>query len=428
MGRALRKVYSSQALSLFGALVIAVIIPLTALCDEDKLNAQLMTIRASVSSAEAEISRLREEFNGLLKRREELQANLLKLREEDKALQRKLLELAGQEDALKGEVAVAEHNVAEHQKRIQSRLRSMYVNKVVSSQRLFSASADPGAAERFALYSRKVRDMDARLFDDAKSAVAALSAKRQALEETMSAERRAREELERKKKVTEVENSKIKAVTEELAEKQRTAQQSLALLRDEAKKVEDMIASLTSGDEDDDEPEEAEDESDSEASDDPEVASDEVVSPPKRSEVQEALVFPSLFDSGVTLYAPVKGEVLQGFGRSKVSTFADMVFSKGVDFSASGGSEVHAVLGGKVAFVGTMPGYEQVIVLEHGSRSYSLYGRLGSIGVARGDAVKEDQVIASTSEPDPKGRNFYFEIRKSGAPVNPATLLKTLSR
>ncbi len=65
MSRALRKVYSSQALLLFGALVIAVMIPLTALCDEDKLNAQLMTIRASVSSAEAEISRLREEFNGL---------------------------------------------------------------------------------------------------------------------------------------------------------------------------------------------------------------------------------------------------------------------------------------------------------------------------------------------------------------------------
>jgi septal ring factor EnvC (AmiA/AmiB activator) len=397
--------------------------------EDEKLTAKLTGIRASVTLAESEMARLREEFNVLLKKREELQANLVKLKDEDKVLQRKIMELKGEEEALHAEVAVAEHNSIEHQKRIQSRLRSMYVNKAVSSQTLFSSKTDQGAVERMALYARKVRDMDARVFQEARTAVAALVSKRQALAETLAAEQSAREELIKKRKVAEAENLKLKAVSEQLTEKQQIAQQSLALLRDEAKKVEEMIASLTSGDiEVDDEDASDEDESDSDTTEAPRTSSDEVVSPPKPSEIQEALVFPSIFDPGVRLYAPVKGEVLQGFGRSKVSTFADMVFSKGVDFSAPGGGEVHAVLGGKVAFLGTMPGYEQVLVLEHGSRSYSLYGRLGQIAVKQGDVVKEDQVIATTSEPDAKGRNFYFEIRKSGAPINPQSVLKVLSR
>jgi septal ring factor EnvC (AmiA/AmiB activator) len=105
-----------------------------------------------------------------------------------------------------------------------------------------------------------------------------------------------------------------------------------------------------------------------------------------------------------------------------------MVFSKGVDFSATSGSDVHAVLGGKVAFAGVMPGFEQVLVVEHGGRSYSLYGRLGGIGVKIGDPVQQDQVIATTSTPDPKGRNFYFEVRKNGNPVNPESVIRPISR
>ena len=105
-----------------------------------------------------------------------------------------------------------------------------------------------------------------------------------------------------------------------------------------------------------------------------------------------------------------------------------MVRSKGVEFSSSPNSDVHVVLGGKVVFAGVMPGYDQVIVVEHGGRSYSLYGRLGGVVVKPGDVLEKDQKIATTSTPDEKGRNFYFEVRKNGVPVNPETVLTNLSR
>ena len=397
------------------------------LAQDEKLSARLTGIRASVDLAEAEISRLRDEFTPLLKKREELQSNLQKLKEEDKALQRKIVDLRGEEGALKGEVAVAEHNAAEHQKRIQSRLRVMYINRSVSGSPISVGGSQRADVERLALYARKVRDMDSRIFREASYAVASLVYKRKALEDTITAEQKARDDLIKKRKDAEAESVKLKAISEQLTQKQQTAQQSLAILRDEARKVEEMVASLTSGEDRDPEvSEEAEavNEGEKPAS----GSDDEVVSPPKQGSIQQAIIYPSIFDSRVKLRAPVKGEVLQGFGRSKVSTFADMVFSKGIDFSSTSASDVHAVLDGKVAFAGTMPGYEQVVVLEHGGRSYSLYGRLGTVSVKTGDSVDQDQVIATTSDPDPKGRNFYFEVRKNGAPVNPQNVLASVSR
>jgi septal ring factor EnvC (AmiA/AmiB activator) len=75
-----------------------------------------------------------------------------------------------------------------------------------------------------------------------------------------------------------------------------------------------------------------------------------------------------------------------------------------------------------------MPAYETVVVLDHGARSYSLYGRLGSATVKKGDAIESNGVVGSTSELDKKGRNFYFEVRKNGAPVDPESVLKQVTR
>ena len=278
-----------------------------------------------------------------------------------------------------------------------------------------------GDLERLSLYARKVRDFDSRLFKDASDAVAALMQNRSALDESLAAEEKLREQLKKKRKDAETESVKLKSVTEQLVAKQKAAQDSLALLQSEAKKVEDMITSLTSGSDEDEETDHASGEESVEESAPSELKPEEPV-------VQKTVLHPSLCDTGSKPTAPGQGEVLQTFGRSKLTNFADMVRSKGIEFATPIGSEVHVVLAGKVVFAGVMPGYDQVIVVEHGGRSYSLYGRLGTVTVKTGDFVEQDQAIATTSSPDAKGRNFYFEVRKNGAPVNPENVLVKVSR
>ena len=405
------------------ALLVAVVLgggTRSSLGEDEKLTAQLQKIKADVESAEGEISRMKGEFNALLTKRAQLEESLKKIKEEDRTIQRKVFEMKERAAALTAEVSASEKRAVEQQRKIQSRLKAMYINTSVSMSPVMSGKAPRGDLERLSLYARKVRDFDSRLFKDASDAVAALMRSRSALENALSVEESLREQLAVKRKDAERESLKIKGVTDELVAKQKAAQESLALLQSEARKVEEMIASLTSGDRDEDEAGERPPEESVKA------PTDGVVVPP--AVAPKNLVHPSLFDSSERVSAPVKGEVLQTFGRSKLTNFADMVRSKGLEFSTVEGSDVHVVQNGKVVFSGTMPGYDQVVVVEHGGRSYSLYGRLGTVAVQGGDIVERDRVIATTSAPDAKGRNFYFEIRKNGSPVDPETVLVKISR
>jgi len=389
--------------------------------DDQELAAKLRQIRSEVESAESEITRMKEEFTALLAKRTQLEESVRRIKDEDKAIQRKVLEMKERAVVLAADVAASEKKAMEQQQKIRARLKAMYINTSVSVSPVIAGRAARGDLERLSLYARKVRDLDSRLFTDASDAVAALMRNRSALDESLVAEEKLREQLRKKRKDAETESAKLKSVTEQLVAKQKDAQDSLALLQSEAKKVEDMITSLTSGSEEDEETDDAADE---------EVVDESVPSvlKPEETLVQKTVLHPSLFDTGSKPTAPVQGEVLQTFGRSKLTNFADMVRSKGIEFSTPVGSEVHVVLGGKVVFAGVMPGYDQVIVVEHGGRSYSLYGRLGTVNVKTGDVVAQDQAIATTSNPDAKGRNFYFEVRKNGAPVNPETVLVKVSR
>ncbi|MEY4669312.1 MAG: hypothetical protein RL518_2011 [Pseudomonadota bacterium] len=387
--------------------------------EDEQLAEKLRKIKAEVESAEGEISRMKGEFNSLLAKRAQLEESLKRIKDEDRGLQRKISEMKDRAVVLAGEVAESEKRAMEQQRKIQSRVKAMYINTSVSANPMITGKAGRGDLERLSLYARKVRDFDSRLFKDASDAVAALTRSRAALESALGAEEKLREQLAVKRKDAERESVKIKGVTDELVAKQKSAQESLALLQSEAKKVEEMITSLTSGDEPDEDEETPAEESVKGSSEDVIVPS--VVAP-------KDLVHPSLFDTSSRVAAPVEGEVLQTFGRSKLTNFADMVRSKGIEFSTPQGSDVHVVQRGKVVFAGMMPGYDQVIVVEHGGRSYSLYGRLGTVAVKTGDIVEQDSVIATTSAADAKGRNFYFEIRKNGSPVDPKTVLVKLSR
>ena len=133
-----------------------------------------------------------------------------------------------------------------------------------------------------------------------------------------------------------------------------------------------------------------------------------------------------LFREKGGLNLPVQGRVIQPYGRQKVSDFEDMIFSKGVEYSTAADSPVVAISMGRVMHVGRMPGYGTIVILDHGERYYSLYGRLGAVSVEKGTVVEKGFPLAKTSQPDQKGRNFYFEIRRNGSPVNPQDYFKRL--
>jgi len=64
------------------------------------------------------------------------------------------------------------------------------------------------------------------------------------------------------------------------------------------------------------------------------------------------------------------------------------------------------------------------VIVNHGSRMYTIYAHLGDVFVGEGDFVNEGQVIASVGETGSlQGPMLYFELRDGSRPVNPVTWL-----
>lgn len=124
---------------------------------------------------------------------------------------------------------------------------------------------------------------------------------------------------------------------------------------------------------------------------------------------------------------PARGEITGVFGISYSQTFSDYRFHKGVDIELTRGSEVMAVLDGKVYSVETTKGQAGLVLIEHGPGWQSVYAHLNDVYVKPGDKVKQGQALGSVDQPGLyevlEGPHLHFELLKEGREVNPLDYL-----
>jgi septal ring factor EnvC (AmiA/AmiB activator) len=99
-------------------------------------------------------------------------------------------------------------------------------------------------------------------------------------------------------------------------------------------------------------------------------------------------------------------------------------FGNGVLIKAAAGSEVHAVARGRVIYAGFLRGYGMLIILNHGNGWMSMYGNNESLLHSVGDEVEAGEAIGTASAVTGVNTGVYFELRKSGKPVDPAGWLR----
>ena len=121
---------------------------------------------------------------------------------------------------------------------------------------------------------------------------------------------------------------------------------------------------------------------------------------------------------------PANGTVTRRFGKQASSRFGTTIVRNGIEMSAAEGQPVRAVHEGVVAFSGPFTGYANLVIVDHGDRSYSLYGHLDSVEVATGQRL-DIQAPVGTSGRNPAGAPaLYFELRIDGVAVDPLQWLK----
>jgi len=125
-----------------------------------------------------------------------------------------------------------------------------------------------------------------------------------------------------------------------------------------------------------------------------------------------------------TLSWPVTGRVVTRARMQSDSTAPAASPQNGIEIAAPVGASVMAVHDGTVAFAGPFEGFGRLVILDHGNKSYSLYGYLDEVGVSRGAQIERGRSLGTVGT-SPTGMNLlYFELRVDGHVVDPLQWLK----
>jgi murein DD-endopeptidase MepM/ murein hydrolase activator NlpD len=141
--------------------------------------------------------------------------------------------------------------------------------------------------------------------------------------------------------------------------------------------------------------------------------------PPDAADAATAL--DDLPASAGQLLFPVPGApITSPFGYRIHPIYGDARLHTGIDIGASSGSPIRAAADGVVASAGSLGGYGNATVVEHGGDLATLYGHQSSILVSVGDRVTAGETIGRVGCTGAcTGPHLHFETRVGGEPVDP---------
>jgi murein hydrolase activator len=123
------------------------------------------------------------------------------------------------------------------------------------------------------------------------------------------------------------------------------------------------------------------------------------------------------------LTPPLSGRIVTRFGKRHDPVFGVDLENRGVEIEAAGGSPIRAVGAGEVVFVGTVPGFGNVLILQHGSGLFSVYGKAGSYMRKHGQRVAAGEIVGHLP-PGPNGKSvLYLELRTAGTAIDPLSVI-----
>ena len=140
-------------------------------------------------------------------------------------------------------------------------------------------------------------------------------------------------------------------------------------------------------------------------------------------EQKEEKALPSGFvDAKGKLPLPLPGKIMKNqdwWGVEVANTH------KGIFIQGPMGAEVQSVFPGRVDFSGRLKGYGEIIIINHGSRYFTISAYLSEKYKEEGDMVEASEAIGLLGDAGPSDKpQLYFEIRRAGTPLNPLKWVK----
>ena len=392
---------------LFLLFLFAFIVNIPYAKSDDKINSNsLDKIRVKVQEAEENLKNLDVEIEKLNEEVATSNSELLKIKSEKE----KITKLREQNELESKSLEKSIQNLRKDAllliQRSKGRLRALYRERPVQDLLSFLFSDKNNNGSRIAFYVTKIRNYDKKLMVELITIRRDFAKKAGRQKRILADNTKLENQLIYEHKKEALQNANKKKMLALLTKKETQVEKELDELRAQALRIEIVLASVTNGEElflkDQKE--------------------DKKVKKTKKAKEVQPFNGKGLLALKGKLPVPVKGKIVKTFGRHQVKKFKDFVVSKGIEFAVTNGTLAHAVAKGKVIYDGKMPGYGNMIILDHGQRYYTLYSHLVNIGAELGDVLETGDLVGEC-EPSVNGTNFYFEIRKDGKPIDPKLYL-----
>ncbi|HIJ87259.1 MAG TPA: peptidoglycan DD-metalloendopeptidase family protein [Desulfuromonadales bacterium] len=287
---------------------------------------------------------------------------------------------------------------------IERRLSSLYKAGELGALRMFfSAESFPQLTENIR-YMKSILENDKRIFVEYNLKITQLKSLKSDLERDALKKERIMTGIEQKKREIESEKSRKAEYLDKVRRDRKNYESSLKELQANASRLQEMLTRL-------------------------EALSRRKLSSrheKQGSKLKPLVELPPVPDRGFSsqkgrMNIPVRGAILESFGKHKHSEFNSYTFSKGLSISAPPGTEIKAVYEGTVIFSDYFKGFGNMMVVDHGGGYFSLYAHASRLAKKVGTEVARHETIGVVGDVDSnKGSMLYFEIRHQGKPVDPA--------
>ncbi len=287
---------------------------------------------------------------------------------------------------------------------IERRLASLYKAGELGALRMFfSAESFPQMAENIR-YMHAILDNDKKIFAEYDQKIVELRKLKVDLERDAAKKSRLKEGIAVKKLEIEQEKSKKAAYLVKVRQDRTSYEKSLKELQANAARLQTMMERLDA------------------------LSRRKLSSRHEKpgSKLKPLAELPPVPDRGFSsqkgrMSLPVRGEIIETFGKHKHPDFNSYTFSKGVSISAGAGSDIKSIYDGSVIFADYFKGYGNMIIIDHGGGYFSLYAHASKILKKVGADVARNETVATVGDTDSsRGPLLYFEIRHQGKPVDPA--------
>lgn len=338
---------------------------------ESKVSGELELIDKNLHEKEANLTSLNQDLQGVEVALERTQQEIARVRDE-----------------------------AERKKQqIRCRLAALYKTGEMGNARMFFASASFPQMTENLRYMKAVLTNDRKLFAEFDEKIARLRTLRGRLESDVVRKEKIKANISAKKQEIEEEKQKKTVYLSQLKEDKKSYIASLKELQVNARRLQAMVERLEARNR---------------------------KSYNQKAGVSSSITLPLIPDKGFgsqkgRLAFPVRGNIVDQFGRHKHPEFNSYTVSNGISIVSPLGTDIHAVYDGQVIYADYFKGYGNMIIVDHGGGYFSLYAHAAKINTKVGTTVTRNDILANVGDVDSsRGPMLYFEIRYQGKPINPA--------